>query len=190
MHTIVITPEKPVSQEHKTCNQLLESQLYKLHVRKPSASEWETRAYLDQLDKRFLHKVFLHSHHHLVDELGLGGKHFKSDQRVKVSTSVSKSFHTMQELEGEQAALSYGFLSPIYDSISKPGYKSGFTRTVLQRWLTSFTRFPVFALGGIREDKVDELKRLNFEGVALMGCLWSKPDLSSRIKTAENFIHA
>lgn len=190
MKTIIITPEDEVRDEITTCKQLLDSDLYRLHIRKPNADETMMRNYIDQLDQRFLHKVSLHSHHHLVDEYGLGGKHFKSDQPVEVAEQVSKSFHTMEEADRETRALSYAFLSPVFDSISKAGYESAFSLSSLHSWLKSFSRFPVYALGGVRADRLVELSDAGFDGVAVLGAVWSPKDQGKRIEIAERIINA
>lgn len=190
MKTIIITPETDVESEIETCNQLLNSGIHRLHLRKPFATEEIMRNYISQLDTHFLHKVSLHSHHQLVDEFGLGGKHYKSDRMVDEDHSASKSFHDWQAIANEKTALSYGFLSPLFDCLSKPGYRPAFDQSQLRVWLRSFSGFPVFALGGIDIDKIAHIKALGFNGVAMIGAIWSMPTIEERLQKTEIFINA
>lgn len=190
MKTIVITPETQVKGETETCNRLLQSNIERLHVRKPFASEESMRDYLGALDQSQLDKISLHSHHHLVDELGLGGKHFKSNQEVLATGLISKSFHAFAEIESESAPLAYGFLSPIYESISKVCYAGEFDYEALKSALSQYSGMLVYALGGIEFSKIAEIQSLGFDGVALLGTIWTEDDISKRIQKTEAFINA
>ncbi|UXX78404.1 thiamine phosphate synthase [Reichenbachiella carrageenanivorans] len=190
MKTIVITPETQVKGEIETCNRLLKSNIERLHIRKPFASEESMTDYLKALDQNHWDKISLHSHHHLVDELGLGGKHFKSNQEVLATGLVSKSFHSFAEIEAETAPLSYGFLSPIYKSISKVCYAGEFDYTILKSALSQYSGMMIYALGGIEISRMAEIQDLGFDGIALLGTIWSEEDTSIRIQKTEAFINA
>lgn len=76
------------------------------------------------------------------------------------------------------AYLDYCFLSPVYDSISKAGYRSaGFLRTPRRRarLAAALARapLPVFALGGVEAGRVAELRAAGFAGAAVIGAVWS-----------------
>ena len=176
--------------ELETCNLLLSSDVDRLHVRKPSYSKAELESYLQQLDFEYANKISLHAHHELVDKLGLGGKHFSSNTDMMSSKKLnSKSFHSMNEINKEQKSLSYGFLSPIFDSISKVGYKSHFEFDQLKKQLLEFVKFPVYALGGINWSRMNEVNNLGFDGVALLGAIWHCDHVKNRIKIVEQFIN-
>ncbi|MDE6427651.1 MAG: thiamine phosphate synthase, partial [Muribaculaceae bacterium] len=61
-------------------------------------------------------------------------------------------------------------LSPIFSSISKPGYAHEFT----DEELMSIPEGKVFALGGICRERIAELKRYPFRGVAVLGAVWNQ----------------
>lgn len=67
----------------------------------------------------------------------------------------------------------YYFLSPIYDSISKEGYKSAFSKAKLTEFLHAHPDIKVMALGGMTADKIDECREMGFAGVAFLGELWN-----------------
>ena len=65
-------------------------------------------------------------------------------------------------------------MSPIYDSISKAGYKSGFSKEALmQASANGVIDEKVIALGGVTFDKIAVLKALNFGGVAMIGAIYN-----------------
>ena len=68
----------------------------------------------------------------------------------------------------------YLFLSPIFDSISKVGYKSAFTEDMLKdASAKGVIDEKVVALGGVTFNRIPYLKELNFGGAAMMGALVS-----------------
>ena len=72
--------------------------------------------------------------------------------------------------------LDYGFLSPIFDSISKVGYSAaGFEERSLKVALER-SQVPVIALGGITVSKVAEASKMGFKGVAVLGAVWLAAD--------------
>ena len=190
MKTIVITPELQVKSEIETCNQLLQSNIERLHVRKPFASTESLKDYLEQLDSRYYTKISLHSHHGLVDEMSLGGKHFKGKQEVNTNGLTSKSFHSFDEIENETATLSYGFLSPIFESISKVCYAGEFDQMELRESLSTFNRFPIYALGGMTADKADEVRKMGFAGMAVLGNIWADTSVAERMNRIELLLNA
>jgi thiamine-phosphate pyrophosphorylase len=68
----------------------------------------------------------------------------------------------------------YLFLSPIFNSISKQGYLSGFSHDELVRaYEEGIIDRKVVALGGVRFDKIEYLKGLGFGGAAMIGALYN-----------------
>jgi thiamine-phosphate pyrophosphorylase len=92
--------------------------------------------------------------------------------------TVSTSFHGLQQLHTDWGpVLTYAFLSPIFDSISKEGYSATrFDRRELHQALT-LCPFPVLALGGIiTPDNVQEAADMGFAGAAVIGSVWQAKD--------------
>lgn len=66
----------------------------------------------------------------------------------------------------------YLFLSPIFDSISKAGYRSAFSHEQLQRAADEgVIDRKVIALGGVTPERIPYLHSLGFGGVAMLGAL-------------------
>ncbi|CAG9463169.1 unnamed protein product [Pedinophyceae sp. YPF-701] len=89
----------------------------------------------------------------------------------------STGFHDMAPLRAaDQGGLTYAFLSPVFDSVSKVGYKSArFDEQELRSTLAACPR-PVYALGGVTPDRVPQLADLGFAGAAVIGHVWGSDD--------------
>lgn len=181
----MITAERPVPNEEKTINELFEAGLRKLHIRKPHDRASDTRLLINRINKRYLDRVILHEHHDLVIEMDLGGFHIKSDgirPKTTLNKHVSKSFHALSEVSSYRENLRYGFLSPIFDSISKIGYRSGFGYDTLRPFLRGFKSFPIYALGGVTPERISDLRSLGFAGTGVLGAIWEKESTDERLE--------
>uniref|UniRef100_A0A0G4I3P9 Thiamine phosphate synthase/TenI domain-containing protein n=1 Tax=Chromera velia CCMP2878 TaxID=1169474 RepID=A0A0G4I3P9_9ALVE len=109
---------------------------------------------------------------HLADDDGRSSP--ASDSEDPPHTSSTRLRRIPQVIQPD-----YAFLSPIFPSISKEGYRPGAFSSLpgneLQRRLCGVP-FPVFALGGISEKNVLSEKLKGFAGVGLLGSVWQSPD--------------
>lgn len=182
MNIVIITPETLVEHELEICNRILEFPI-RLHIRKPHFTQDDQKKYLDQLNPGYFNKLSLHQFHELASVYSLGGLHWKSNATVNQSFTIrSKSFHSIEEIEYETEALTYGFLSPIFDSISKEGYQSAFDHTILADQITKGLPFPVYALGGVTWEFLENLENMGFDGAALLGSFWLMKDDKKRFE--------
>lgn len=173
MIRIAITPTHIADNECQYLSRMLDAGWDWLHIRHPYASESDLRQLLDHIDSKYLHRVKLHSHPQLVEEYGLGGVHLNA--RMPSTTldrqrySISKSCHSIGELTMDiNRNLDYVTLSPIFDSVSKVGYRTAFSESQLND-LPSRPR--VIALGGVTPQHIDRLRRHKFAGYAVLGYL-------------------
>ena len=69
--------------------------------------------------------------------------------------------------------LNYVFLSPIFDSISKQGYRSAFDDATLKKASAEgIIGQKVVALGGVTRERVALLEKYGFGGAAMLGDIW------------------
>ena len=132
---------------------MFEAGLDFLHIHKPAFSKKETEDFIQQIPIRYHKQVSLHADF--------------------------PKFHSLEALStyhpgpGQMA-----FLSPVFDSISKNGYKSKFTDR-----LNKFTQIKpeliatikgknIVALGGVDTDKLELLRKVGFKGAATLGAIW------------------
>jgi thiamine-phosphate pyrophosphorylase len=164
---------------------LLEAGLTKLHLRKPGAGENEKTALLERLAVRWAGQLVWHGDREVALSYGIpqvhgsvgladgkgksgGGMPVGSGGRLAVSTSV----HSWEEMKALPAGLTYAFISPLFDSISKPGY--GANTALLEPPGGDFPCLPV-GLGGIGADTIGEMIRRGWKGAAVLGWIWEEP---------------
>jgi thiamine-phosphate pyrophosphorylase len=88
---------------------------------------------------------------------------------------LSAACHSLEEVAMQKPKVDYLFLSPIFDSISKQGYASGFRREVLQQaQADGLIDAQVMALGGVTLERIPQLATWGFGGVALLGDVWGR----------------
>ncbi|MDX5420520.1 MAG: thiamine phosphate synthase [Hymenobacteraceae bacterium] len=181
MKLLVITAPENLPNETELICGLIEQGLETLHVRKPGFSEEELRAYVEQLPEVYHNRLVLHSHHQLKREFNLKGLHFPAVLRSLISSAeahrytCSTSCHSLEDLQQASSLFDYAFLSPVFDSISKKGYKSAFAEDDLKSALQQ-TTLPVVALGGINCGNIHKTKALGFDGAAVLGAVWDAKD--------------
>ncbi len=167
------------------------------HIRKPKFSTERLRNYLMKIDKKYHNRIVLHSHHELSIAFKVRGIHLTQRHRKNnfISTwlrmnyiklrrpgiEISAAYHTIGDLKTPNTDYSYIFLSPVFDSISKVGYKSTFNEDTLQQML-SRTSYQVIALGGVDEDKIQQAKEWGFYGVAVLGSVWKSKEPIEKFK--------
>lgn len=175
---ILFTSEENTSAEKDQLIQFFENGLSLLHVRKPGMTEEALNLWLSQFEEKYLQKMVLHQHHCLVEVFSLKGIHLKESFRsarqdlskyIKRSQSdgftVSSSFHNLEELKKEASAFDYVFLSPVFNSVSKIGYKG-------KAFNLKNLSYKVIALGGIDTDTILKAKEMGYTGVAVLGAVW------------------
>lgn len=181
MKTIVITPPHFIAEEINRLYEVSQLGVEAIHVRKPNASEAEFELFLEYLLKAVpASRVAVHAitplctrRRAITLHLPAAMRNFRNRPR-SYGRPFSTSAHTLEELKQLGGRYTYMFLSPIFPSISKPGYAREWNRNALQQAVTGCA-CPVYALGGISPQRLPEVKRIGFAGVALMGAVWQSP---------------
>lgn len=190
---IIISNPTAIADEHVIIEQLFDEGLEIFHIRKKSYSENEIKIFLEQIPEKYYNRIVLHSHYHLAKEYNLKGIHVPVDFKNEASKqSLSVSFHALDEVEKCENKFDYGFISPVFDSISKEGYKSKFDLKEMYDFIQTYKSLsplgiageglPLLALGGIDEDKIDIVKELGFSGIALLGAIWQNENPLEKFK--------
>lgn len=181
----VITPETPWADEPARLARLAAAGVGLLHLRHPAQDEVEMRRLLDRMAPEVLPLLRLHSYPALAGEYGLGGVHLgrlcpapPADTR---GLTVSRSLHTPEEFAGAER-YHYVTYSPVFPSISKPGYGSP------EMLLPPECTVPVLALGGVTPDRFALLQRSGYSGAALLGWLW-QPDFDDRLDQLARYLN-
>lgn len=188
---IAITLPHFFDTEAQCINSLFASGLPMLHLRKPEANFSDVEQLLLSIDKRYYNRIAIHYHHDLAIHYSLGGIHLSGiapDVPTGWKGRVSRSCHSLAEVEQYSNSCSYVFLSPIFDSISKHDYNSNFSMADLQLAAKQgIINSHVVALGGISTDNLSTVRKIGFGGAALLGALWTSREPQKIIKRFEQF---
>lgn len=151
-----------------------------VHIRKPGADADAIAALTAAVDPALRHRLTLHDHHELALPTGCGGIHLNSRNPIAPagwSGRLSRSCHTIEEVQ-EAVGYDYVTLSPIYPSISKPGYRSSIADDPRLPMALASAPSPVVALGGVTPAKLAHLEQSGFGGAAMLGAAWRSPALA------------
>jgi thiamine-phosphate pyrophosphorylase len=207
MKLIVISAPGKVEKEHDLINALFEQGLKYFHLRKPGYTMDEIQIFLKAIHPKYLRRISIHSNYELIGKYNLAGIHLTGDYLKsmpqdslkqiyniarKKNLKVSSSVHTLEDLTNLSFKYDYVFLGPVFDSISKEGYKAGIPHSKIAACLNNLknnkSRTEVMALGGVVWEKLEKIIEMNFDGAAILGAVWNEYSNTENIsKTIEVF---
>lgn len=185
--------------ESKLINDLFDNGLKVFHLRKPEWGIAEYKSILNRIDVQYHDRIALHQYHKLRFDYGIERLHFPEKQRKESvahmtesnrtaltgsyqGKTLSTSFHVMEDLEALYD-FDYAFFGPVFDSYSKPGYKGVSENGVeLREVQARKKKTKVIAIGGIGLNTIARIKRMGFDGAAMLGWIWNDP-----LKAIDNF---
>jgi thiamine-phosphate pyrophosphorylase len=208
MRLVIISSPKVVQDEFQIVNNLFEQGLEYFHLRKPDLSLEEYKDYLKGIKPSFLKRVIIHNHFSLLNKYNLKGIHlnsklyanadpelFKEAKRKNIQTGTS--VHSFEEVSNLKH-VDYYFISPVFESISKVGYKGTVHLEEYAAFLEDRKHLGIkkplaIALGGIDEANAGQLKSIGFDGAALLGAIWSKgmrvEEILEKFKKIKNIVN-
>jgi thiamine-phosphate pyrophosphorylase len=187
---IVITSPDKIPNESALINQLFAQGLKILHLRKPSWTKPDFEALLKSINPANKHKVVLHQFHELASKYNVKGLHLREENRKQLSLlelkelskelkrknlTFSSSFHSIEEIILNGNVFDYVFLSPVFDSISKPGYVGSKFNVQSLKFETK-----VIALGGIDKFNIVSIRKMGYDGAAVLGAIWGESGKASQ----------
>lgn len=178
MKLIVITSPAFLPNEGEVIARLFEAGLDLLHLRKPDAGMEDVGRLLREIPARHRQQIVIHDFFSLKEEFGLGGIHLNGRHPaapVGYKGLKSRACHSLEEVKAWAGSFDYVLMSPVYDSISKQGYRSGYSREALRRaQAAGIINEKVVAMGGICRENLAEIRSLGFGGAAILGDIWSR----------------
>lgn len=187
MRLIVLTAPTWREDEAAVLTAMFECGLETLHVRKPGCTMRQMEQLLRELPARFYNRIVLHAHYELAEKYHLKGIHLPEGIRTEQPAfaeewklqfpeqHLSTSVHDVELLQREFKEFEYIFLSPVFDSISKSGYKTPFVPDELTRIIPTSPN-AVIALGGITTENIPKVRAMGFAGCAVLGSMWEAGD--------------
>ena len=149
-----------------------------VHIRKPLLdNQTQLERLIETLPSELYGRLVLHDCHQLALKYGLRGVHLNSRNPLPpddFTGAVSISCHSLAELaEARKKPYAYMSLSPIFDSISKPGYHSAFTaQQIAEARQQGLIDHRVMALGGVTFNQVNDVMKMGFGGAMILGDAW------------------
>lgn len=194
MDIAIISYHSFFSNEAKYINLLFSSGIKTLHLRKPNADKALIENIINEINPQYHNRIVLHNHYEFIANYGLKGAHFGKKTEHLISKYFDKNFtnsfscHSTNEIDNLEKDYDYVFLSPVFNSISKKNYKSEFCRDKLKMFLQNNRKHKVYALGGVSKDNIHEVKKMGFDGFAILGDLWCNCKTDSDFKEYVNKI--
>jgi thiamine-phosphate pyrophosphorylase len=193
---IVITSEKDIAGEHLLIASLFESGLQTLHLRKPDYTILKTRDLLNSIPEIFYPKIVIHNHYELLNDFNLKGANLSESIRIEGKTDgikniISSSFHRLDHILSSRFPFEYVFFSPVFQSISKQGYKPSITQQILKDFFKSKRsqiKFPIIALGGVTDKNILLAKEIGFSGAACIGYIWESSNPMEQLKKLQKIV--
>ncbi|MDE7451889.1 MAG: thiamine phosphate synthase [Paramuribaculum sp.] len=186
---IVITGSVPFDNEPQRLTTLLSAGWSYIHLRYPELSLREVRRIIEGIPQQYHSRLKLHGHFELVNEFNLGGLHLNRrcpHPPAGYMGELSVSCHSVEDVARAAASnrFAYVTLSPIFASISKPGYVPRITEDQFE---TAGKMMPVVALGGIAPHKIPDMAFIPVAGYAVLGYLSNVSDLRELELITEDF---
>lgn len=166
---------------------ILDNGWTKVHLRHPNATLADMHRLIEMIPQRLYPKLRLHGHFELLTEFNLGGVHLNSrcpDLPKFYTGSYSRSCHTLAETRLYADSCDYITLSPIFPSVSKPGYGGN---AFSDSELYSLPSGKTVALGGVTPERINTLRKYPFAGYAVLGYLWEAQGISELNKRLKLF---
>ena len=150
------------------------------HLRRYDWEEDQVADFLSQFTKEELEKIVLNHHHFLATEFGINRLHFSEQDRREIDEEklqrfadagfiLSTSVHELETFNKLPECFTYAFLSPVFDSISKAGYKAvNFDLSHRRKDIQ------LIGLGGVTKDNYKKVYEMGFDGVAFLGGVWEE----------------
>lgn len=169
----LFTSEDRIDNESGILTDMFRCGLDVLHLRKPGWCAGSVESLIDAIPSVYHKRIVFHDNPEIARKYAAG---VQLNSRVSsvdfTPATLSRSCHSVGEVF-RSSGLDFVTLSPVFDSISKTGYKSAFQHEELKD-----ARFPVsvIALGGITPENVPALPEYGFDGAAMLGAVWNTVD--------------
>ena len=176
---ILLSTSNPNPQEMDIIRSFLMNEDALFHLRRYDWEEGQVAEFLSQFTNGELEKVVLNHHHFLAAEFGINRLHFSEQDRREIDEDklqrfadagfiLSTSVHELETFNKLPECFTYAFLSPVFDSISKEGYKA-------VNFDLSHRRKDVklIGLGGVTVENFGSLITKGFDGGAVLGAVWN-----------------
>ncbi len=191
MVRIAITSEDIHPRESEFITMILNRGWDFVHLRHPNTSLSDMKCLLDSIPQKLHSRIRIHGHFELLSSYNLGGLHLNRRCPEAPATyrgNFSQSCHSFEEIRDIiDPQTDYVTISPVFDSISKKGYRSQFGLEELNlqnKRIRTSVNMKIIGLGGITPENARSALDAGLDGFAVLGYLMSAHDpemLSARL---------
>jgi len=197
MQTIIYTSPTNIENEIEIISQLLDNGADYLYIRKPELDDYSLVDFVESIPEKYW-KQCVSTSLIITKEFDLGGYHFTRDivqnnelynekilNWLHATNKISSvSAHSIDELKKYKDKFKHVIVSPLFPSISKENHSYDWNMEDLRIQNSEFRfkseiinhKSEFFAVGGVDESKISTIKKLNFDGIGLLGTLWKEPE--------------
>lgn len=182
----ILSPTDPTPAEIRETNHLFSQGLRLFILRMPEKETKDYRRYLESIDRRYLDRVFVvYRERELAHSYPIGGFYLKATEALALTREEIAGLtglrtiigcHSVEEIAEIRTKMPVSFflLSPLFDSISKQGYKAN---PLLQdiRKTALDTPALILAMGGVTPDNYSTIFEKGYSGAAVIGAVWEDP---------------
>lgn len=180
---IVISDHQLYLRESREINRLFESGMELYHIRHHNISEEDLRSLIAGIEEKYLDRIVANHNHDLARSMGIHRFHFTEEDRQKWekkkwknrsdSEVYSTSVHSLDTYNELPDFFEYAFISPVFDSISKPGYQA--VPFDLSKRNTE-KQVKLIGLGGIHSANIHDAMEMGYDGFAVLGSVWESEE--------------
>ncbi|QXU41507.1 thiamine phosphate synthase [Pedobacter sp. D749] len=182
MELIVIAKPTVFKEESNLINQLFEAGLQVFHLRKENVDKAAYQKIIEGISSEYHPRIALHHFHSLANDYNIQRIHHRENFRkerdnveLPENKIFSTSIHHLADME-QIKQYQYSFFGPVFNSLSKPGYQGVIPPDFRLEKQQATPK--IIALGGIGLTEIDQVKTMNFDGVALLGSIWNDPSIA------------
>ena len=191
---IAITLPYQFEGEAEEIERLLDMGIDRIHIRKTGNNgREETEELISNISENYYSRISLHYFPEIAVKYSTGGIHYSpktGNEAIDWNGMRSASCHTLEEVI-EKAEYDYVLLSPIFDSISKEGYRSTFDIATLKHAAEKgIIGQRTYALGGIKPEHMPLIEEIGFGGAAILGGLWGDANDGKIAERAKAYLDA
>lgn len=186
---VVISSPEFFAEEHEIINELFKNGLQIFHLRKPGQQKEKILELLNKINPENFSGIVLHQNYEVREAYNINKVHFneltrraEAGKELLPGIMYTTSIHNKEEINKNLNGFEYCFLGPVFDSISKTGYLKMNDADISN--INRNTNCRILAIGGIDKDNIKKVQELGYDGAALLGSVWLKPD-----KANENYIN-
>lgn len=180
---IVISDHQLYLREGQEINRLFESGMERYHIRHHNITDEDLTELIESIEPDYLSRVTANHNHDLIRSLGVKRFHFTEQDRLEwektdwknreLDETYTTSVHSIEDFNQLPDFFEYAFISPIFDSISKPGCKAeqfDFSKRDMSKPIK------LIGLGGIHSANVHDAMNLGLDGLAVLGSVWESEE--------------